>query len=70
LPVIRNYNMTPDMSIWQEVLYVFLFLLATGILACFVSYSVVQWVCKVMDIDCDNEEADKKTKREIDETSE
>lgn len=41
-----------------------------GILACFIGYNVVQWICKVMDRCKDNENADKKTKREIDEANE
>jgi len=32
---------------WHEVLYVFFFLLVTGLIACFVSFRVLQWISKL-----------------------
>ena len=34
-------------SIWQEMLFIFFFLIITGGIACFVSLYIVQWVSKI-----------------------
>jgi len=54
---------------WHEVLYVFFFLLVAGLIGCFVSYHVLQWICEItLGGDCEN--SNKKAKGKIDEANE
>ena len=56
------------MSVWQEMLYVFFFLVAVGAIACFISLYIVQWVGRLTFGETDNKKGAKnnaKTDRQI-----
>ena len=54
---------------WHEVLYVFFFLLVAGLIGCFVTHHMLQWICEIMLRD-DRERANKKAKGKINEANE